>query len=119
VELLHYVSAISRKVGEWVSLNLRISRSIDLWQDSTCPKRSANRKNSRIGKSAISLKQPMLFSGKRWETSSLGRALRRSVNLAQVGVDNHATHLTKRWLTSVARGLAAARVLADVKALLL
>src|SRR5437773_9813191 len=70
-----------------------MSRSVDLWQDSTCP----NRKNSRIGKSAISRKQPLLFSGKQWETSSLGRATRRSVNLAQVGVDNHATDLTKRW----------------------
>jgi hypothetical protein len=103
VELLRYVSAISRsiicdcprggesgslKVGEWVSLNLRISRIVDLWQDSTCPKQSANRKNSRIGKSAISQKQPTLFSGKQWETSSLGRAPRRSVILAQVGVDN-------------------------------
>jgi hypothetical protein len=89
-------SRVRLKVGEWVSLNLRISRSVDLWQDSTCPKRSANRKNSRIRKSAISRKQPMLFSGKQWETSSLGRTPRRSVNLAQVGVDNHATDLTKR-----------------------
>jgi len=39
----------------------------------------------------------MLFSGKQWETSSLGRAPRRSVNLAQVGVDKHAADLTKRW----------------------
>jgi hypothetical protein len=45
----------------------------------------------------------MLFSGKQWETSSLGRAPRRSVNLAQVGVDNHATDLTKRWRGSQAR----------------
>jgi small-conductance mechanosensitive channel len=30
----------------------------------------------------------MLFSGKQWETSSLGRAPQRSVILAQVGVDN-------------------------------
>jgi hypothetical protein len=30
----------------------------------------------------------MLFSGKEWETSSLGRAPRPSVILAQVGVDN-------------------------------
>jgi hypothetical protein len=76
------------KVGEWVSLKLKISRSVDLWQDSTCQKRSANRKNSRIGKSAISRKQPMLFSSKQWESSSLRRATRRSVILAQVGVDN-------------------------------
>jgi hypothetical protein len=54
---------------------------------STCPNRSANRKNSRIGKSAIPRKQPLLFSSKQWETSSLGRATRCSVILSQVGVD--------------------------------
>jgi small-conductance mechanosensitive channel len=53
-----------------------------------CRNQSANRKNSRIGKSAISRKQPLLFSTKQWESSSLGRATRRSVILAQVGVDN-------------------------------
>ena len=33
-------------------------------------------------------KQPLLFSSKQWESSRLGRATRRSVILAQVGVDN-------------------------------
>ena len=52
------------------------------------PKLKRKSKNSRIGKSAISRKQPLLFSSKQWESSSLGRATRRSVILAQVGVDN-------------------------------
>jgi hypothetical protein len=81
-------SSEGQEIGSLVSLKLRISRSVDLWQDSTCPNRSANRKNSRIGKSAISRKQPLLFSSKQREASSLRRATRRSVILAQVGVDN-------------------------------
>ena len=52
------------------------------------PKSKRKSENSRIGKSAISRKQPLLFSSKQWESSSLGRATRRSVILAQVGVDN-------------------------------
>ena len=41
-----------------------MSAKQDLWQTSTCTsgQRSPNRKNSRIGKSAISRKQPLLFS---------------------------------------------------------
>jgi len=74
------------QVPELFSLNLRISRSVDLWQDSTCPNRSANRKNSRIGKSAISRKQPLLFSSKQRE-SSLSRATRLSAILVQVAAN--------------------------------
>src|SRR5439155_9999576 len=67
-----------------------------LWQVVPCRNQSANRKNSRIGKSAISLKQPLLFSSKQWESSSLGRATRRSVILAQVGVDNALAELKRK-----------------------
>jgi small-conductance mechanosensitive channel len=69
-------------------LKLGILLGVDVWQVVPCRNQSANRKNSRIGKSAISRKQPLLFSSKQWESSSLGRATRRSVILAQVGVDN-------------------------------
>jgi len=47
-------------------------------------------------KSAISRKQPLLFSSKQWESSSLGRAARRSVILAQVGVDNALPELKRK-----------------------
>src|SRR5438105_9485100 len=43
-----------------------MSAKQDSWQTSTCTseQRSADRKNSRIGKSAILQKQPLLFSSK-------------------------------------------------------
>ena len=74
------------QVPELFSLNLRISRSVDLWQDSPCRNQSANRKNRRIGKSAILRKQLLLFSSKQRE-SSLSRATRLSAILVQVAAN--------------------------------
>ena len=83
--VLNYVPREPAADG-WIVLRDPNGRGPNLSFQAREKKRKSKKQQNR--ESAISRKQPLLFSSKQWESSSLGRATRRSVILAQVGVDN-------------------------------